>query len=204
MNKINKINLIIIIALILSMIVLFPKSKNTEELLANSVANKEIQEKGKIEQNKKLVGQQKIHDLWDYLKNNHPKTYSLLKELEINYPLIYKKSLRFLHKIYKRMNTNDNQEIKEILKSEIDNYTELTSLTIQYHENKISESEFDQKATQILSKIHDNKIKIFELKILELKNKKSQLIQQKLKEIKQKEFRKNKKQQNIQKTNESK
>ncbi|MCS7243486.1 MAG: hypothetical protein RMJ36_01960 [Candidatus Calescibacterium sp.] len=196
-NKTNpRINLIIlssILILILSFMI-YINNSNTQALATetNKQYSKEIKEKNVDHATnlKNIKNIEKDQEFWNYLKTNHTETYNLLNSIKDKQPKMYKKLLRITGRMYMKIKETGNQELKNIFADQINNQTKLTQLMINHKEGKVKESEFDTQAKQILTKIHDNNIRIMEIKIEDLKNRKEQKVEEMLKKIKEeiKEF----------------
>ncbi|MCX7758147.1 MAG: hypothetical protein N2169_00825 [bacterium] len=194
-KRINLIILSSILILILSFMI-YSNNPNTQAL-ANDTSkqySKEIKEKNMdhVKNFKDIKNIENNQEFWNYLKTNHPETYNLLNSIKDKQAKLYKRLLRMTGRMYIKIKETENKELKSIFADQINNQTKLTQLIINHKEGKIKEVEFDTQAKQILTKIHDNNIRIMEIKLEELKNRKEQKVEEMLKRIKKeiKEFEK--------------
>jgi len=134
--------------------------------------------------NKKISEIENNKEFWDYLQQKHPQTYTLLQSIKQKYPKEYKRLLLSSSNAYKRIKFSDNQQIKNILDSQIDNFTNLTKVFIDFKEKKLNDKDFENIATNYLSSIHDNIVKIMELRLQDFKNKKQEFINKSIEKAK--------------------
>ncbi|MFN4220313.1 MAG: hypothetical protein ACK4GJ_05275 [bacterium] len=133
---------------------------------------------------KKIKDIEKNENFWNYLKSNHPSTFNFLQSIKDKHPRMYKKLLRICGRMYLNINETNNPDLKKLFAKQIDNQTNLTESIIKYKESKIKEEEFDTQAKEILRNIHQNNIKIMELRIQEMKNKLESKVEESLQKIK--------------------
>lgn len=125
----------------------------------------------KYEKKYKMKNIEKDQNFWNYLKSNHPLTFNLLQSIKDKYPRMYKRLLNVSGRMYNKINETSNPDLKKLFAEQIDNQTKLTESMIKYKESKIREEEFDMQAKDILRNIHQNHIKIIELRLQEMKKK---------------------------------
>jgi hypothetical protein len=185
----KRFTMLTLVALIIIMIVYFvgvvPKYNNfyTTTVVAKEKDKqqdymdiKENKHSAKKMINKKISEIENNKEFWDYLQQKHTQTYTLLQSIKQKYPKEYKRLLLSSSNAYKRIKFSDNQQIKDILDSQIDNFTNLTKVFIDFKEKKLNDKDFENIATNYLSSIHDNIVKIMELRLKDFKNKKQEFI----------------------------
>jgi len=186
---------LIIIILIYSLTIIPTLSDNkqlndTQNTVTTTQTTKEHYYKEKMTEKREKMIQKRIEkieqdqEFWNYLQKEHPTTYNLLNSIKKNYPKEYKRLLLSSAMAYRRINSSNNPQIKNILSKQINNFTKLTQIFIDYKENKIDEKSFSAQATDILSTIHDNTAKIMEIRLQEFKNKKQEFINKALEKAK--------------------
>lgn len=184
---------ILILSLLLISISLFlahsDNSKNISKKLDNSkqtIQTVETEETTYVPNpsTKNIKNIEKDQNFWNYLKSNHPSTFNLLQSIKDKHPKMYKKLLNVSGRMYININQTSNPDLKKLFAEQIDNKTKLIETMINYKESKIKEEEFDMQAKNILRNIHENNIKIIELRLQEMKNKIESKVEEALQKIK--------------------
>ncbi|MEN3015732.1 MAG: hypothetical protein ABDH21_06755 [bacterium] len=129
---------------------------------------------------------QNSQEFWNYLQKNHPETYNLLNHLKNQEPKYYKRFVKITSRLYIKLKKTQDQELKNIFSDQIDKHTKFVKLIIDYKDKKINEDQFKNEAKQILNKIHDNVIRVMEIKLQKYKMEKQQKIEKTIEKIVQK------------------
>ncbi len=157
--------------------------------------NKDIQNKykdvNKSKELKKKVGEhisKKIEndqEFWNYLKTNHPELYNSLNSLKSKYEKLYNHFSLKVYGIYKRMNREENNLIKDLLKEKIAIHDKIVKLVLDYKEKKIQEKEFETNMKNHIKELVDNEEKILTEKLNEFKSKKDKMSEDIYKKMKE-------------------
>lgn len=164
--------------------------KDSGIVFADSLDKKQDKDTDKAKELKKKVGEhiaKKIEndqDFWNYLKANHPNLYNSLNFLKSKYKKLYNYFSLKVYGIYKRMNREENNVIKDLLKEKIAIHDKIVKLISDYKEKRIQEKEFETNMKNHIKELLDNEEKILTERFNEFKAKKNQVAEDTYKKIK--------------------